>query len=35
MKITLASALMSMQIEGTDPQGADQFLYMILPVKMS
>ena len=35
LKITLASALMSMQIEGTDPQGADQFLYMILPVKMS
>ncbi|MCI8589117.1 MAG: DNA polymerase III subunit beta [Clostridiales bacterium] len=35
IRITLATPLMSMQIEGMDKEGDDVFLYMILPVKMS
>lgn len=35
LKLTLSTSLMSMQIEGADPEGADRFLYMILPVKIA
>lgn len=35
LKVTLASSLMSMQIEGMDPEKSDRYLYMVLPVKLS
>ncbi|MCI8331284.1 MAG: DNA polymerase III subunit beta [Clostridiales bacterium] len=35
IRISLATALMSMQIEGVGNEEDDMFLYMILPVKMS
>lgn len=35
IKLTLATPLMSMQIEGSNEEEDDRFLYMVLPVKMA
>ena len=35
LKLSLSSSLMSMQIEGADNSSEDNFLYMVLPVRIS